>query len=271
MEGCVYAMHLMEISQRSSSILMVFKAKKHGIPFWKKGLRPAFDHAGLSFENFGQLSHVTVRSMSALSAMPIIHEDIIKSVKWKRVAMIIIPFRKQRRVDGVLEPTHTDFRCINQRVLQHAPCSVGILADRGLGGGTHESASCVFSSVTVFFFGGRDDREALIYGVRMTEHPGIILRVIRFFLELKPIQETVVIDLNNDLKLSGMVDENVLSEVQEKILKDGSVVYEERSVNDLAEIVAIIQEYSNCSLFVVGRRPEGEVAAVLIKRGECEK
>ncbi|KAE9590056.1 hypothetical protein Lalb_Chr21g0315511 [Lupinus albus] len=33
---CVYAMHLKEFSERSSSILMVHKARKNGLPFFNK-------------------------------------------------------------------------------------------------------------------------------------------------------------------------------------------------------------------------------------------
>ena len=34
---CVYALHLMELSERPSAIMMVHKARKNGLPFWNKG------------------------------------------------------------------------------------------------------------------------------------------------------------------------------------------------------------------------------------------
>ncbi|RDX88122.1 Cation/H(+) antiporter 19, partial [Mucuna pruriens] len=51
----------------------------------------------------------------------------------------------------------------NQLVLSHAPCSVAILVDRGLGGTSQVQASEVSYKVVVPFFGGRDDRDALCY------------------------------------------------------------------------------------------------------------
>lgn len=50
---------------------------------------------------------------------------------------------------------------INQNVLANAPCSVGILVDRGLSGSTRLAANQVTRLVAVLFFGGPDDREAL--------------------------------------------------------------------------------------------------------------
>ena len=90
-----------------------------------------------------------------------------------------------------MEVTRNDYRWVNQRVLEHAPCSVGILVDRGLGGSTHVSARNVCSTVTVLFFGGGDDREALAYGARMAEHPGISLTVIHFIASPDTAQEVV--------------------------------------------------------------------------------
>ncbi|KAF3616220.1 hypothetical protein FXO37_35164 [Capsicum annuum] len=97
--------------------------------------------------------------------------------------MIILPFHKHPRLDGHLETTRTDLRRVNRRVVHHAPCSVGILVDRGLGGASHVSSSNVDFSVTALFFAGHDDREALAYGVRIAEHPGISLVVVQFIVD----------------------------------------------------------------------------------------
>lgn len=72
------------------------------------------------------------------------------------------------------------FHLVNQRVLRYAPCSVGIVVDRGLGGAIQVHSSDVSYTTVVPFFGGRDDREALAYGQRMGEHPGIVLSVVKF-------------------------------------------------------------------------------------------
>ncbi|OMO79672.1 Cation/H+ exchanger [Corchorus capsularis] len=266
----VYALHLMELSERSSAILMVHKARKNGLPFWNKGRRSDSDHVVVAFEAFQQLSQVSVRPMTSISSMADMHEDICTTAESKKAAIIILPFHKHQRMDGSLETTRTDFRWVNKRVLEHAPCSVGIFIDRGLGGTTHVSARNVSYSITVLFFGGHDDREALAYGTRMAEHPGISLNVIHFVVEPETIGEISAIDMQENSGLNSMsLDEECLSEFKQKILKDNSVKYEERAVRNATETIAAIHGIGRCNLFLVGRMPDGELALALKRRSEC--
>ncbi|KAK7833786.1 cation/h(+) antiporter 18 [Quercus suber] len=207
--------------------------------------------------------------MTAISPMINIHEDICTSAERERASIIILPFHKQQRFDGALEVTRNYHRWVNQRVLEHAPCSVGILVDRGLGGSTHVSARNVCSTVTVLFFGGGDDREALAYGVRMAEHPGISLTVIHFIASLETAQEAVSLKIDiceNSSTSEGSGDEKFLVEFKQKFVKDSSIKFEERVVRNAAETIEVILEYSRCDLFLVGRMPE---VATLIEKSDC--
>lgn len=262
----VYALHLMELSERSSAILMVHKARRNGLPFWNRGRQSNPNHIVVAFDAFQQLSRVSVRPMTAISSMSDMHEDICTTAESKRAAIIILPFHKHQRLDGSLETTRSDFRWVNQRVLKHAPCSVGILIDRGLGGTTQVSASNVSYTITVLFFGGRDDREALACGARMAEHPGISFIVIRFLLAADTIGNTVSVDMAGNASM----DEEVLSEFKLKTShRDGSVRYEERLVRNMTETIAVIREVSRCNLLLVGRMPDGELALALSTRSDC--
>ncbi|EXB88792.1 Cation/H(+) antiporter 18 [Morus notabilis] len=271
---CVYAMHLMELTERPSSILMVHKARKNGLPFWNKGSQSNSDQIVVAFEAFQQLSRVSIRPMTAISAMSDMHEDICASAERKRTAMIILPFHKHQRWDGALETTRAEFRVINKKVLEQAPCSVGILVDRGFGGTTHISASHVSSNVKVLFFGGHDDCEALAFGMRMAKHPGISLNVIHLLpgpAMMEEAKETVGVDIQeDDSNISfGPQDENALAELKQKILIDSSIKYEVRQVENSSETIAAIKEFSGCNLFLVGRNPQGVVANGLSVKSEC--
>ncbi|WCJ39568.1 Cation/H(+) antiporter 18 [Euphorbia peplus] len=257
----VYALHLMELSERTSSILMVHKARKNGLPFWNKLQQSDSNQVVVAFEAFRQLSHVVIRPMTAISAMHNIHEDICTTAERKRVAMIILPFHKHQRLDGALETTRTEFREVNKRVLDEAKCSVGILVDRGLGGGTHVSASNVSSSVSVLFFGGNDDREALAYASRMAEHPGISLTVIHFTAGTELAGEEVKLDVTEESYTSTESDEKFLSEFKKKS-DEKSVKFENRLVNSYQEIVETVKELSRCNLFLVGQTPTASVLVV---------
>ncbi|XP_021891006.1 cation/H(+) antiporter 18 [Carica papaya] len=268
---CVYAMHLMELSERSSAILMVHKARKNGLPFWNKNkLQSNSDTIVVAFEAFRQLSGVSIRPMTAISSMTNIDEDICASAEKKRAAMIILPFHKHQKFDGTLETTRTEFRWVNKRVLERAPCSVGILVDRGLGGGIHISASNLSSEITVLFFGGHDDHEALSYAMRMAEHPGISLTVVHILPTPEFVKENVNVDIQEDSNAaaSSGSDEQFLAELKE-MKNEHEIKYEEKYVNNGAETVEAIKLWSRCNLFLVGRMPSGQVAAGLTATGDC--
>ncbi|GAB2221626.1 hypothetical protein Drorol1_Dr00012811 [Drosera rotundifolia] len=260
----VYAMHLMELSERSSAIRMVHKVGNNGFPFWNRGTANS-NQIVVAFEIYQQLSKVYIRPMTAISPMSEIHEDICSSAESKRAALIILPFHKHQKLDGSLETTRHEYQTVNRKVLEHAPCSVGILVDRGLGGSSHISASNVSSIITVLFFGGRDDHEALAYGLRMVEHPGITLMIIRLAAGLKCSGEVVAIDIKkNNEDAVGCDDEDVLSQVKERASSNKSIKYEEIVVNSFAETVDAVRVFRRCNLFLVGRTPNGQVTASLL-------
>lgn len=266
---CVYALHLMELSERSSAIRMVHKARKNGLPFWNKIPRSGSDQLVIAFEAFQQLSRVSIRPMTAISALSNIHEDICASAGMKRAAIVILPFHKHQRVDGALESTRMEFRSVNRRVLENAPCSVGILIDRGLGGTVQISASDVSSSVSVLFFGGPDDCEALAYGMRMAEHPGIRLTVVCFLCQSNGFFVGDTVGVNKSSKSNFPQSDDLLAEFRKISAKDDSFQYTERTVGNSEETIAAIRDFSRCNLILVGRAPEGAVEATRIDMRGC--
>lgn len=266
----VYAMHLMELSERSSAMLMVHKARRNGLPFWNSTQDSDSTQIVVAFEPFQQLGRVSIRPTTAISPMSSMHEDICSSADSKGAAMIILPFHKHQRLDGQLETTRADFRHVNRKVLEHAPCSVGLLVDRGLGGPTHIAASNVNSVMTVLFFGGHDDHEALAYGAWMAEHPGITLTIVRFLLQPKILGEIVSIDMNEFSNAEeNNFDEEILDAYKKNVSENSSITYKERVVSNATETIEAIREYNRCNLFLVGRMPEGELAAALKTKSEC--
>ncbi|KAL0329990.1 UNVERIFIED_CONTAM: Cation/H(+) antiporter 18 [Sesamum radiatum] len=266
----VYAMHLMELSERSSAILMVHKVRKNGMPFWNRGHDSDPNQIVVAFEAFQHLSQVSVRPTTAISSMSSMHEDICNSAARKKVAMIVLPFHKHQRVDGRLETTRAELRHVNRRVLEHAPCSVAILVDRGLGGTCHVAASNVDYTITTFFFGGPDDREALSYGALMAEHPGISLNVVRFTVDPKIVGDTIQLDMDDQHILDARSNDEVfIAEFKQKVSKDGSIRFKETAVSDAAEAVDVIHTYNRSNLFLVGRTPEGQLVGALNTTREC--
>ncbi|KAJ1405045.1 Sodium/solute symporter superfamily [Sesbania bispinosa] len=261
---CIYVLHLVELSGRTSALLIVHNSTRPDHPALNR-TRAQSDHIINAFENYEQhADHVSVQPLTAISPYSTMHEDICNLAEDKRVAFIIIPFHKQQTVDGGMEVTNMAFRTVNQNVLANAPCSVGILVDRGLNGSNRMAADQVCHNVAVLFFGGPDDREALSYGWRMSEHQGISLTVMRFVPgedivgpRMNPSQnqdEPRILTVETDEDTEKQLDEKLINWFMESHANDDSIIYIEKMVNNGEETVAAIRSLGDVhGLFIVGR------------------
>jgi hypothetical protein len=263
---CVYVLHLVELSGRTSAMLIVHNTNKQENAALNR-TEAQSDHIINAFKNYEQhTSFVSVHPLTAISPYPTMHEDICNLAEDKRVSLIIVPFHKQQTVDGGMETTNMAFRTINQNVLANAPCSVGILVDRGLSGSNRLASNQTSHHVAVIFFGGPDDREALCYGWRMLEHTGISLTLMRFVpgeQVSRPVQQqqygsnsdepsVVTVETENDIEK--ILDDKLIHEFRIRYGNDSSVDYLEKVVNNGEETVAAIRTIDDIhDLFIVGR------------------
>ncbi|KAI4383530.1 hypothetical protein MLD38_009358 [Melastoma candidum] len=259
-----YVLHLVELTGRASAMLVVHNTRKAGRPAVNR-TQAQSDHIINAFENYEQhTSCVTVQPLTAISPYSTMHEDICNLAEDKRAALIIIPFHKQQTVDGGMEATNPAYRLINQNVLANAPCSVGILVDRGLNGLTRMSGNQAPHHIGVFFCGGPDDREALAYGWRMADHPGVNLTVLRFIAGCEAAQAIAttsahssddrVLTVETDKDRNKQLDEEYLNEFRTRNMNNNSVCYMEKKVDNGEETVSAIRSIdSSHDLFIVGR------------------
>ncbi|KAJ8636870.1 hypothetical protein MRB53_011137 [Persea americana] len=264
----LYILRLVELTERSSSIIMALRARRNGLPFLNRLASGAHDRVAAAFEAYGQLGRVRVLPMNAVSPISTMHEDVCSVAEEKRVAMIILPFHKHGGAgDVAMDQVGPGWRGVNQRVLKEAACSVGILVDRGFGGGHQVKPADVAHGVCVVFFGGPDDREALELAGRMTEHPGVKVDAVRFVggmedgvsngVTLRPSPEkcaeksysfsTASIDRGREKEL----DEAVVAEFRRRT--EGIARYVEKSANNIIESVLEIGRSHQYELVVVGK------------------
>ncbi|KAF6156579.1 hypothetical protein GIB67_002762, partial [Kingdonia uniflora] len=224
---------LVELTGRASAMLIVHNTHRVGKPAIYK-TQVQSEQIINSFENLQQ--HVTGLSIHPLTAIipySAMHEDICNLAEDERVTFIILPFHKQQAVDGGMEATNPALRNINQNVLANAPCSVGILIDRGLGGLTRVAVSQISRNIAVLFFGGPDDREALSYAWRMARHPDVSLTVFRFL----PGEDAVKPKRNYDNFTNGRSNLNIVTETETERLYDDKYItdFRLRILNDWSE------------------------------------
>lgn len=204
--------------------------------------------ANLAFRKFmlEGLKSVTVTTFTAFSHEKMMHEDICTLALDQTTSMIIVPSGRRWTLDGMFESDDDAIRRVNLALLESAPCSIGILVDRGhfsRKGNDVTSKKNYNIDVGVIFIGGKDDREALSLVKRMRHNPRVRVTVIRllFRREIEPENWEYILDNEGlkDFKIAGEMN---------------NVDYTERTMTSGAEVASIIQFLAHeYDLMVVGR------------------
>lgn len=139
-----------------------------------------------ALRQYAQLNEgcASVQSFTSISNFETMHNDVCKISIDRRANIVIMPFHKRWEIDGSVEVTNRTIQTMNIKVLETAPCSVGILIDRSILSVSAPSLLIARATffVAVLFIGGADDAEALAYGSRMARHECVSVTVVRFLL-----------------------------------------------------------------------------------------
>ncbi|KAL4310550.1 hypothetical protein GQ457_01G052300 [Hibiscus cannabinus] len=209
----------------------------------------------------GAIKLSRVLALSTFNTMP---QDLCVLAEDLMVSLILLPFHKRLNVDGTLDEGHPGFRYVNRKLLRNAPCSIGILVDRGFGSAGKISRSSE-SKVAVIFIGGKDDREALAFASRVAWHPGVKLTVIRFLVDKnsehaprRVNNRASVAEQEEEMKL----DDECFAHFYESHVAGGEVAYMEKHLANSSETYTnLISFEGQYSLIIVGRG--GRVNTVL--------
>ncbi|PKA61815.1 Cation/H(+) antiporter 15 [Apostasia shenzhenica] len=260
----VVALHLIELSSRPSSMLVIHSAatkdgtQQHPTVTTSSSTTSAIMHAFESYEEHA--AGISVRPLTAVSPYNTMHQDISAIAEEYHAAIIIIPFHKHRTVDGGMEPTNPSLRALNQAVLTFAPCSIAILIDRGLPAPSRLAGP---RRAALFFLGGPDDREALALASRIASHPQYSLTVLRLLPSDDPSERSD----------ESALDDEYITEFRLQYVSDNSVVYAESVAANAEETVALLRTLvdGGHDLYIVGKRSgdESPLTAGLTDWSEC--
>ncbi|KAI3929367.1 hypothetical protein MKW92_005101 [Papaver armeniacum] len=211
---------------------------------------------------------INVQRLLAISTFANMHQDLCNLAEAVQASLLILPFHRNQRPDGKMDGVHHGFRYVNRKVLRQAPCSVGVLVDRGLGKNRKRSAPTACIEVAVVFIGGKDDREALYYASRIAQHPCINLTAVRFLEETnteKSSTKKARKKLRSVIKMEEeerKLDDECFTEFYEKSLSRGKIGYLEKHVIDAKGTVSTLKSFEeHYALFIVGRG--GRVNSIL--------
>ncbi|XP_031275954.1 cation/H(+) antiporter 20-like [Pistacia vera] len=248
----LYVMHLVELTDRSSSIVMVQKARKNGVPFINRiGRGMSNDQIFAAFETYSQLGRAIVRHSTAISSLSSMNEDIFHVAEDKRVTMILLPFHKQWRGDGAeaMDSVLPGWREVNRMVLQNAPCSVAVLVDRGFNYESKmvgDSTASMPKRVCIAFVGGSDDRKSLELGGRMAEQTTFKLTLVRFIENDNGLS-------SNEINYEGEKDQDKAALEGFKRKLNESVEYQEKMMSNIKQELLTIGQSGVYDLVLVGK------------------
>lgn len=203
---------------------------------------------------------VKVQSFSAVSHLQTLHEDICRLALNQTITMIILPFHKRWAIDGSIESVNKSLQHMNIKVVDKAPCSVGILVDRGIFNGWLSiiNSQSIYR-VAVIFITGPDDMESLCYGARMAGHTNVTLTIFRYLL------------LGYDSSRERKQDNILIDEVRHANMENQNFIYQEHVVKDGAGLATSLRSLdSQFDLLIVGKNhPVSKILMGLDTWSEC--
>ncbi|KAG4388221.1 hypothetical protein GLYMA_09G128600v4 [Glycine max] len=243
---CAYVLQLIELIGRASPLFVCHQLQKKKRADSNSSMAEKLVDA---FQNFEQefKGALVVNTFTSISPQENMYDDICTLALDKFASLIVLPFHKKWSSDGnFIEIEDESLRELNYRVMERAPCSVGILIERAQM--THIFSPETPYTVCMLFIGGKDDREALFFAKRMTKNPHVRLTVVRFF-----------VDSCNEMNTrdwQGMLDTEILNDIKvNKKVGEAYVNYIEKTVKDGPDTALVIRSLvTEYDLIIVGRQ-----------------
>ncbi|KAM7254592.1 hypothetical protein ACFE04_003972 [Oxalis oulophora] len=236
----IHVLHLIKLSGQAAPVFISHDMEK---PDFTDNYSYS-ENVVLSFMRFGANNQgaMSINVSTAISAPNLMYEDICTLALERSASLIVLPFHRRWYLDGSVESEDNSTRVLNRMVLNRAPCSVGILIDRGYKRRLISTGSSkdLTQNVAMIFLGGNDDREALVYAMRMAEDSSVRLTVARLICP--------------DNTGTSSWDEVLDSEVLKDVKSNRHIQYVEHEVKGGPDTSLIIQSMmKEFDIFIVGR------------------
>ncbi|CAI8585934.1 unnamed protein product [Vicia faba] len=243
---CLYVLHLIQLRGRSTPVFIDHQSTSKKNPLHKN----YSEHIINAFRSYEKQksNNVVVKLYTSISPYETLHDEICMQVAEKRVCLLIVPFHRQWKSNGTTEFEHL-IRALNRQLLRTAPCSVGILIERGTLNIRNPLINVTFYNVGIVFIEGNDDREALAYAIRMANNPIVRITLVRLMEPQKKNKNLINRDPDGDL----------IHRFKVECIQIKRHDYKEEVVRDSVEMINVLRSLEGCfDLTLVGRRHASE-------------
>ncbi|XP_050215390.1 cation/H(+) antiporter 4-like [Mercurialis annua] len=238
----VSILHLIKLVGRASPLFI-----SHNIQIKNFSDHSYSENVIVSFNQYQQkrMGALSISTYTAVSPPKTMHEDICTLALDKLTSLIILPFHINWSGDGSIVSQNVTIRALNHNILDRAPCSIGILVNRGQLRRTKSEKST--RRVAMIFVGGNDDREALTFAKRIAKGQSKVITLTVIHLVAK--------DQKDVRTWEQMLDSETLRDVKHNTIGSKCLIYREEVVKDGPETARILRGIAcEYDLIIVGRR-----------------
>ncbi|CAN6218598.1 unnamed protein product [Urochloa humidicola] len=211
-----------------------------------------------------------------------------------RPGILLLPYHREQHYDGTMVCRRDDRRQLNATVLQSAPCTAAILADRpfrrcgtsfqlpakistSAEAAGNQGDEKVTTHVAAVFLGGPDDREAVALACRLARNDSVRLTLVRLVLRENTHEHGHVATTSQDIdgEVSVVVqdpDEECVSAFHREYVAKERAAYAEKAVTGPMDVVEALRGMAGAfALLVAGRggRQPPELVVGLEGWAEC--
>ncbi|XP_031271795.1 cation/H(+) antiporter 24-like [Pistacia vera] len=248
----VYALHLVDLMGRAVPVFLDYENEHDPAKYTHQDT--ILDALKL-YQESRSTAEIKFHTFTTMAPMRSMYQDICELAMENKASIIILPFHNDcpGNVGGTEVIHNREVHSVNLEVLDHAPCSVGILVDKNksfrnpfAGCSMRRPHSYSIHHYVILFLGGADAREALAFADRMAGNPEVTLTVIRFLSHY-----------HEDDEMEKKLDDGVVTWFWVKNEGNTRVIYREVVVSNGAETVATVQTLNDDTyydLWIVGRK-----------------
>ncbi|KAK7280813.1 hypothetical protein RIF29_08319 [Crotalaria pallida] len=233
----VDAMHLIELVGISNPIFIFHNLQRTTLG--SQTHKSYSNQVILAFDLYEQENPgtVTTQTYTAITPPSLMHEDVCHLAFDKDASIIILQFHQIWSANGGIEFDDKNIRSLNCKVLQTAPCSIGILVSRG----TFNNDSNI--QLAMVFVGGKDDRAAFFLSKRATRNPRINLVVYH------------LVSMGHMPDMEDMIDNEALADIKKEHSTLRNISYRKIITNDGPNTSYFLRDIVKVhDIFIVGRR-----------------